>query len=43
MQKTTAFASLTGLSAMLMAGTTMGLSGLITGLALGWAGRPGGE
>ena len=28
---------------LVMAGTTMGLSGLITGLALGWAGRPGGE
>jgi hypothetical protein len=28
---------------LVMAGTTMGLSGLITGLALGWAGRPRGE
>jgi hypothetical protein len=28
---------------LVMAGTTMGLSGLITGLALGWAGRPRGK
>jgi hypothetical protein len=26
---------------LVMAATTMGLSGLITGLALSWAGRPG--
>jgi hypothetical protein len=28
---------------LVMAGTSMGLSGLITGLALGWAGRPTGK